>query len=1251
MCRKNHFAWARLEIAASFLAAFLAAAPAQSTSTAELPDSTNAVASPPSTGPINQHKPYISRATLKAEESAATMTFEVALKMRNFADLKQRVEKGEHVPLPEMAAKYEPLASDYKTVLDWLKSEGFSIVHQDSHHMAIFVRGSVSQIARAFKVTFARVTSKGREYTSAVTTPSVPANIAPLLIGINGLQPHLHPHTHLVKPNASGGGAAYTPAQIAQAYQASGLYSTNLTGAGQTIAIVIDTFPAKSDLLAFWNGYGIDQSLNNITFIQVIAGALDAASGEETLDTEWSSAIAPAAKVRVYATTTLENPSYLDMAYEQVYDDATNNPSLGIHQMSMSYGAGDLDDTTIAQRQTDNGYFVSLVNAGVTCFASSGDEGPTPDIEEDDSTVQVESPASDPDVIGVGGTTLTTYTNPTATTEVVWGDGASGGASGGGTSTSASTTPYLNRPTWQAGTGVPTGSQRLVPDIACAADPNYGADIYYTDPTDGLEAVIGGTSWASPTCAGFCALINQARANVGLQAIGQGAGLKMGALIYPLIGTANFRDITSGNNDTSGNNGYSAGTGYDKCTGVGVPLVQTLAKTLANTSTLIGVGQASPIVTVNQGQNATITVTATGSPVSYQWQVMTAGSTTWSSLSDGTIYSGSATATLTVLDATTGLSGAQYQCEVTYAGSQVVTSNQATTLIVENPWTTSTFVGTSAGFDYPADIAVDSSGNLYVADVYNNVIHKVTSTGTVTTPYGSKTAASTDGTGTGASFDLPRDIAIDSTSSNLYVSDEGSGEIRKINISSGQVSTISSSASPAFNDPKGICVDSSNNVYVADSENNVIRKIAASTGKVTIIAGSSGFIAGFANGPATNGALFNEPIGLAIDHSGNLYVTEYNNQVVREISSSGTVSTFAGQPGIAGCQDGPAASALFNVPRGIMVDGSGNVYVTDSYAPLPDYSASDTGNNLLREISSSGVVTTLAGQPGVGGTADGTGDGAQFYNPIGLAMNASGEIYLADASNNTIRLVQPATTVSIVATDPTANAFSQAQGLFTVTRTGSTTSSLTVSYAIAGTAVANTDYTALPGSLTIPTGSTSAAIMVDPMVDTAVTSPTVQLTLDTSASYTLGTPSTATVTIQEPTSFQSWQLAEFGSNAANLSSASATAVSNHVGLPNFLEYALNATPPTLSTVQDDSNNNYVAITYTQLNTDPDLTYTVQVTSDLTQQTDTWHSGSSYTTSVSQVANPGGSTTVVTVRDNTPVTPTTMRFIRVQVSGD
>ena len=506
--------------------------------------------------------------------------------------------------------------------------------------------------------------------------------------------------------------------------------------------------------------------------------------------------------------------------------------------------------------------------------------------------------------------------------------------SGGGVS------EYFTRPSWQTGTGMPSGTMRAVPDVACPADPNTGAVLFY----NGAQTAVGGTSWSSPTWAGYCALINQARSNAGLSQIGL-----LGPKIYPLLGSTNFRDVTSGSNSVGANsNGkYSAGAGYDPVTGIGVPLMQALTQTLVGSSPLVGVRVQPVFQSIVPGQSGSFTVSAGGNPTGYQWQRMPLGSSTWSNLSDTGAYSGSATPTLTVNPATSAMSGDQFQCVVHFA-SGAVTSAPNAVLTVETPLTIATLAGqtgttgntASSDFAYPSGIALDSSGNLYIADYLNNAIRKVTPAGVVTTPY--------------AGFNTPNGIAADG-SNNLYVADTGANLIQKITASTGAVSTLA--ASTAFNKPEGIAVDSSGNIYVADTGNNIIRKIT-SGGTVTTLAGKAG-TAGYLDATGTS-AEFGHPNSVAVDSSGNVYVADLDNDVVRRITPGGTVTTFAGQAGIAGYMDGPAAHALFNSPTGVSVDGSDNVYVADSLTPATTVTAA--GNNLFRKITPAGAVSTLAGQ-------------------------------------------------------------------------------------------------------------------------------------------------------------------------------------------------------------------------------------------------------------------------------------------------
>ena len=527
--------------------------------------------------------PRITRMDLRPEEVNATMPFNIALKMRNFAELEARLAQGETIAPAEMAARYWPLPEDYAAAVEWLTQQGFTIDPASGGCM-VFARGTVAQVRDAFQVSFARVASGGQEFTSAISAPSVPAELAPALVGVNGLQPHIRKHSHIAHPDSTTTPYAvpYIPSDILKAYGASTLTQT---GAGQTIAIVMSGYPKTSDVTQFWTVCNIGQSLGNYTTVSVNGGPPTGnnADGveEATLDVEWSSSIAPAAKIRIYGTPSLAD-SDLDSAYQQVYNDAANG-SLNLHVVSLSFGGAETGETT-TQLTTDDYMFAQLVSAGITVFASSGDDGSDPD------GLTPESPASDPNVTGVGGTNITLNTTTGAVaSETVWNDSSSS-ASGGGLSGSfyraipapgaptwaaASTKPILTTvASWQTGTGVVGAyGNRMVPDVAAPGDPNNGCMIVL----NGVQTKIGGTSWGAPTWAGFATLINQARAANGSPTLGL-----LGPKIYPLIGSACFSDITVGNNaPNNSTTNYTAGIGYDMCTGIGRPIFPALLNELA----------------------------------------------------------------------------------------------------------------------------------------------------------------------------------------------------------------------------------------------------------------------------------------------------------------------------------------------------------------------------------------------------------------------------------------------------------------------------------------------------------------------------------------------------------------------------------------------------------------------------------------------------------------------------------------------
>lgn len=317
--------------------------------------------------------------------------------------------------------------------------------------------------------------------------------------------------------------------------------------------------------------------------------------------------------------------------------------------------------------------------------------------------------------------------------------------------------------------------------------------------------------------------------------------------------------------------------------------------------------------------------------------------------------------------------------------------------------------GPVARFNYPAGLSVDGSGNVYVADLNNNVIRKITAGGEVTTFAGtSLSSGSVDGTGANAKFAYLQDVAVDG-SGNLYVADTLNSTIRKIT-PAGVVTTLAGSAmnmgatdgtgsDASFTMPRGVAVDGAGNVYVADTFNCTIRKITPG-GEVTTLAGFVGQF-GSTNGIGPN-ARFGYVDDVAADSAGNVYVADAFNSRIRKITSAGVVTTFAGGSGGSGSTDGPAMVAQFSLPAGVAVDAADNVFVAD------------TANHTIRKITPAGVVTTFAGSAGLIGSTDGTGSAARFRYPRGIVVDSSGMVYVSD-DNNTIRRITPDGVVSTIA--------------------------------------------------------------------------------------------------------------------------------------------------------------------------------------------------------------------------------------------
>lgn len=380
---------------------------------------------------------------------------------------------------------------------------------------------------------------------------------------------------------------------------------------------------------------------------------------------------------------------------------------------------------------------------------------------------------------------------------------------------------------------------------------------------------------------------------------------------------------------------------------------------------------------------------------SYQWQFSTNSGSTWSDLASGANYSGVTTPTLNISAANASFNNNRYRYVISNDGGS---ATSAAIILTVSP----------ALIPFPVAIAVDGSGNLYVADSSTHVIQQVDPSNRVATFAGtSGSTGSVDGPGTTARFNQPGGIS-SAANATLTVADTANATIRRVS-SSGVVTLIAGSptirsnldgagTAATFSLPIGLAQNSLGTFYIADATNHTIRALNSSN-VVSTFAGSAG------NSGSTDGtgsaARFNYPTGIAVDAAGNVYVADTTNNLIRKITPAGVVSTLAGVVGVSGWQDG--SGALLNQPGGLAVDASGNLYVAD------------TANSVIRKITPAGQVSTLAGLSTIGGLKDGTGSGAWFNQPRAVAVDGSGNIYVADAGNAALRKITPAGVVTTLA--------------------------------------------------------------------------------------------------------------------------------------------------------------------------------------------------------------------------------------------
>ena len=402
--------------------------------------------------------PLAGLVTQAAVDQSAPVKFHVALKMRNLPELRERLARGEVLSQAEMTARYYPLVEDWQAVADWLTSHGLVVVPENPKaplHLGVVAHGALATVSRTLAVEFVAVQgADGKIYSSAVTPPNVPTRLDGKLIGITGLQPHLRPLPQQVTIPATpeseafqSGGFPFNPPQYYPTIGPLALLNfyhglttahggTNpFDGTGQTIAIMMtqdDVTMLQSDLALFWASIHSSHTLADLTVINPgwyapVVGknaSNNQVDFEATIDVEWSSGMAEGAKIRLYESL---NPE--DFVPKIISDKATIP---GLNQASGSFGFTEFGVTengtiTPAVEQGYSQYFASLIAAGVTYFAPTGDYGSNPNTNDDGPgyptwPISVLYPACDPAVVAVGGTNMycpdTGVKNPTGEGDV-----------------------------------------------------------------------------------------------------------------------------------------------------------------------------------------------------------------------------------------------------------------------------------------------------------------------------------------------------------------------------------------------------------------------------------------------------------------------------------------------------------------------------------------------------------------------------------------------------------------------------------------------------------------------------------------------------------------------------------------------------------------------------------------------------------------------------------------------------------------
>src|SRR6266568_8345101 len=560
--------------------------------------------------------PLVQKAQLlHAANTSQPLNLSISLQMRNAADFDnllqqlydpQSAQYHQYLTPDQFNQLFAPTADQVQQVVSYLQSQGLTVTSVAPNSLLIDATSSVGQAQQAFHTQINTYKIGGHTFFANATDPTIPVSLSSLIASINGLDNSVqyHPlyHRGQLLPQA-GPTKGYGPKDLEGAYDAGALHSASILGDNQTVAVFELDGYQTSDVAQYFQYY----NLGNPNITNVLVDGSDGSAGqgaiEDQLDIEVVAAIAPHANQIVY-----EGPNTtqgLNDTYNRIVTD---------HKAQIASTSWGLCETSsgVPELQTLDTIFKQGAAQGISFFAASGDSGA---YDCSDTNLAVDSPASDPNVIGVGGTTLqlnvgaygseSVWSNPSAIQH-----GPKGGGAGGGISNT------FARPTWQQGSGVQnqySNGNREVPDVTADADPTTGYAVYCTVKNAGCPPTgwltIGGTSAGAPLWAGCLALINQYLQTQGKAPVGY-ANPALYGLFNAQQAFPAFHDITTGNNLY-----YPATTSYDLASGMGSPDVYNMARDLAGASgSSSGDGTPTPTPTVTDTPTPTVTGTPTSTP-------------------------------------------------------------------------------------------------------------------------------------------------------------------------------------------------------------------------------------------------------------------------------------------------------------------------------------------------------------------------------------------------------------------------------------------------------------------------------------------------------------------------------------------------------------------------------------------------------------------------------------------------------------